>query len=217
MNVDLVQNNPSWVYYIYISIPMFLLLLLSVWILKQLKGFTRAGSGWVVGARNRYKLVLGQRIGNDEETRSESNRENESSFNCAAACGDAATVLRMIGERGDTKRFFMDTMRLAAASGHQEVVEILLSHGADINIRAGTAAQTPLQAASAGGHLALVKYLLTAGADFNTPPSMNGGRTALQSAAEFGSETIVEVLIAEGANVNEPAAEDYGRWTPCAG
>lgn len=211
MNVDLVHNKPPWSYYMYISSPMFLLLLPSVCILKHLKGFTSAVSGWAVGACNRYKLVLGQRIGNDEETKYESNNESMIGSECAIACGDAAAAKRMIGEGRNMKWSFVDAMRRAAESGHQEVVEILRMNGADVNGGQEKGEQTPLQAASGGGHLDLVNYLLAAGAEFNAPAAENGGRTALQFAAEVGHERIVQALIAKGTDLNARAAPTNGR------
>ncbi|KAL0631724.1 hypothetical protein Q9L58_009399, partial [Maublancomyces gigas] len=211
MNVDLVQNNPSWIYYIYISIPMFLLLLLSVWILKQLKGVAKTLSGWVVEARNRYPFMLRQRVVSDEETKAESNHEHRRGFNCAVACGDASAVTKVITERAEVKSLFLDAMRLAAEYGHQAVLKILLENGADLNGRAGTGEQTPLQATSGRGHLAIVDFLLAAGAEINAAAADNGGCTALQSAAGVGHLSIVERLILKGADVNAPAGQNGGR------
>jgi ankyrin repeat protein len=54
---------------------------------------------------------------------------------------------------------------LAAAKGHQEMVELLLDRGAQVNA-ADYTGWTPLHAAIYGGHAEVVQLLLDRGADF---------------------------------------------------
>ncbi len=58
------------------------------------------------------------------------------------------------------------TENLAAAEGNQEVVRLLLRHGADIHAQAGQYG-TALQAAAAQEHEQVVRLLLELGADVN--------------------------------------------------
>jgi ankyrin repeat protein len=53
---------------------------------------------------------------------------------------------------------------LAAYIGHDEIIEILLRHGAEVNIR-DNRSSTPLMNATLGDHESTVKLLLASGAD----------------------------------------------------
>ena len=75
----------------------------------------------------------------------------------------------------------------AALNGHIDIVELLLDHGANVNIQSFEYFQdTPLIDASANGHLDVVEFLLTKGAD---PTITNArGLTAYEAIDEEDSE-----------------------------
>lgn len=75
----------------------------------------------------------------------------------------------------------------AALNGHLDIVELLLAHGANVNIQSFEYFKdTPLIDASANGHLEVVEYLLTKGAD---PTITNArGLTAYEAIDEEDSE-----------------------------
>eukprot|EP00957_Ditylum_brightwellii_P060097 4563924-Ditylum_brightwellii.AAC.1 len=62
----------------------------------------------------------------------------------------------------------MDTsdtpLHIAAREGHKKVVEVLLSHGADVN-NATNSGWKPIHFAAREGHKEVVKVLLSHGAD----------------------------------------------------
>ncbi|KAJ7613773.1 ankyrin repeat-containing domain protein [Mycena polygramma] len=95
-------------------------------------------------------------------------------------------------------------MALCAASeeGHEEVVRLLIEHGADINADGGQA----LKAASKNGKPGIVSLLIREGADINA----NGG-CALRAASETGNAEVVKLLIEAGADVD--ANEGYALWS----
>ncbi|XP_069102299.1 uncharacterized protein [Argopecten irradians] len=78
-------------------------------------------------------------------------------------------------------------MYWAALNGHREIVELLLSHGADPN--------SALASAARGGHIDIVQMLLSHGAD----PKKDD---ALYKAAFYGHREIVELLLSHGADPN---------------
>lgn len=99
-----------------------------------------------------------------------------------------------------TSRFLYPTALLAASAwGRQEIVQLLLDKGADVNVQGGDDG-TALQAASSHGHREIVQSLLDKGADVNA----QGGRygTALQAASAWRRPGIVQLLLDNGANVN---------------
>lgn len=80
-----------------------------------------------------------------------------------------------------------------AGGGRKEIVELLVKHGAQIDVKAKNG-YTPLHIAVFMGHTEVVGYLIEAGADVHTTTE-NGG-TLLHSAVERGRREMVELLIA---------------------
>lgn len=95
----------------------------------------------------------------------------------------------------------------AAHRCHDEMVALLLAHGADIDAWDRTG-KSQLVCEAERGNLAAVTFLLDRGADVNRP-SLGGGVTALLAAAEHGHVDIVQLLLNRGASVD--AADEHNR------
>ncbi|KAH8744416.1 hypothetical protein F5882DRAFT_455073 [Hyaloscypha sp. PMI_1271] len=93
--------------------------------------------------------------------------------------------------------YYGTALRAASAGGYQDIVQILLDKGADVNVRSGSYDGTALQAASAGGYQDIVQILLDKGADVNVQGEYYG--TALQAASRGGHKEIVQKLLDKGA------------------
>ncbi|OBT58918.1 hypothetical protein VE04_00567, partial [Pseudogymnoascus sp. 24MN13] len=93
---------------------------------------------------------------------------------------------------------------VASLFGWTDIIEQLLSAGANINAQGGKYGNA-LQAASATGHKKIVELLLTAGANINA----QGGRycNALQAASAKGHKKSVELLLSAGASINARGGE----------
>lgn len=126
--------------------------------------------------------------------------------------GEVASLLLERGAHpGHRDRDNMTPLLLAAYEGHEEVLELLLEAGADVDESAGphTAAVTPLLAAAAMGHASTVGRILFWGAAVD---GIDGeGRTALSLAAARGSLEVVCALLDRGLDENHK--DDLG-WTP---
>ena len=83
----------------------------------------------------------------------------------------------------------------AAFYGQERIIQLLLSHKADVNSRCRLEA-TPLHCASQQGHLAFVVTLLQAGADPLLPDE--DGFLPIHKAAEKNHAEVVKILIEEG-------------------
>uniref|UniRef100_A0A914CHA7 Uncharacterized protein n=1 Tax=Acrobeloides nanus TaxID=290746 RepID=A0A914CHA7_9BILA len=82
--------------------------------------------------------------------------------------------------------------------GYLDVVQWLVEHGADVNVKSNNG-ETVLHSAAQWGSLAVVQWLVEHGADVNV--KSNDGRTVLHSAAQ-GSLDVVQWLVEHGADVN---------------
>ena len=101
-------------------------------------------------------------------------------------------------------------MTAAAQGGHKNVIELLIKHGADVNLRdSGTdyPHETPLSTAAMMGHLETCQLLLDAGADPNIPTNIRqsgdpGGWTALDWALQAKKPSVVALLKQHGAEAS---------------
>src|SRR5438046_2257989 len=87
---------------------------------------------------------------------------------------------------------------VAAASGHEKLVRMLVQAGADLEPKDGSGV-TPLLAAAANDHLGVVQALVEAGADVNS--ACRSGN-ALQVAAARGNTELIRMLVSRGASLD---------------
>ncbi|MCJ1267062.1 hypothetical protein MMC22_006947 [Lobaria immixta] len=96
------------------------------------------------------------------------------------------------------------SLRLAAESGRDTLVQLLLKQGAKIDEK-DEIGNTALHRAATFGHETVVQLLLDHGA--NEKDLM--GLTALHHAAATGHETAVQLLLNHGADINEKGPQEY--------
>jgi ankyrin repeat protein len=88
----------------------------------------------------------------------------------------------------------------AVQQGHTDVLELLATSGADLNMADDDEdGVTPMANAAGDGNLEMVKKLVELGAEVNFAPP-NG--TALHTAVAYEREEIIAFLIEQGADVN---------------
>ena len=92
----------------------------------------------------------------------------------------------------------------AAEGGHGEIVELLITAGADLHATTvsmlGGGGWIPLHSAARQGHRGIVELLIEMGTDVNSRDST--GKSSLHDAALEGHKGIVELLINKGADLN---------------
>ncbi|KAK6627845.1 hypothetical protein RUM44_010324 [Polyplax serrata] len=98
-------------------------------------------------------------------------------------------------------------LTLACAGGHEELVELLLSRGADIEHR-DKKGFTPLILAATAGHEKVVDILLNHGADIEAQ-SERTKDTPLSLACSGGRYEVVELLLTKMANKEHRNVSDY--------
>jgi len=121
-----------------------------------------------------------------------------------AACKDDVGKLRitlkkypsLINSKGGGGRTLL---HYASWAGSNEVVEFLISQGADIVSRSENG-ETPLHFASLSVNVNVIKSLISRGADVNSKNS--DGETPLHYAVRARKKEAVELLLANGADIN---------------
>jgi len=123
----------------------------------------------------------------------------------AARDGRAEEVRRLLAEEVDIEERGgpdqASPLIEAALQGHEEVVQVLLEHGADATSK-NDRGSTPLHgvAHSYSGLLAILLLLLENGAEVSA--KNNAGLTPLHAAALYGHGAVVRILLEHGAEVS---------------
>lgn len=125
-------------------------------------------------------------------------------LHAAATVGDLARVRELVeADPLSVATYSVDgfpPLGLAAHLGHADIVEYLLSKGADANqVSKNRGRFTALTGAVSSGHASVVRKLLEAGADPNY--WYQGGFTPVLEAAMSGNLPILELLVASGGDV----------------
>ena len=134
------------------------------------------------------------------------------SIHVAAAVGNIETVKQHLADGTDVNAKNdggLTPLLQAAANGHKEIAELLITKGADVNVNVnGT---TPLHIAAFNGHKEVAELLIANGADVNAKDE-DGMTPLLHTITIYGyNKEIAELLIAAGGDVN---AKDGEGGTP---
>lgn len=128
----------------------------------------------------------------------------------ASHYGHAAVVEQLLqnGTEVDVKdrQFYKTALVRAAEAGHEDIIKILVAHGASVNSEASDGVK-PLLFAAWAGHYNATKLLLEKGSDVESRDAY--GRTALSMAAEAGHDTVAALLVNNGAAVD--SQDDAGK------
>ena len=139
-------------------------------------------------------------------------RRNEELVNATHA-GDLTKVKQLIEAGADPNSCDSNGMR-TLLTFHPEVIEYLLSKGADPNLQRNENISPVLTGIMYGGNLECVRLLLEGGADVNRQNEHNH-ETALHYAASGDSVEMVKLLIEHGADVGaktKPRMRTYFLW-----
>ena len=99
----------------------------------------------------------------------------------------------------------------AVNDGNDEIVQLLVQSGADVNVLAGGNGQTPIIAATINSRVEMVK-LLSQNPDIDINHSDDDGYSALMYAVKNSHFEIVQLLVESGADVN--VSDDDTGQTP---
>ncbi|KAH7313731.1 ankyrin repeat-containing domain protein [Stachybotrys elegans] len=142
----------------------------------------------------------------ESKTRKEPSLEVASKFIGAGSDPNATSRLDFLGQAETA-------LMVAIREGCQEMVELLIRRGADVNMTPKfNIKKTPLQYAAGSGRLDMVRLLLSYRADVNGEPALQGGATALQFAAISGNCNVALELLDAGAKLDALPSRIDGRW-----
>ncbi|KAJ8013614.1 hypothetical protein DPEC_G00031630 [Dallia pectoralis] len=100
-------------------------------------------------------------------------------------------------------------LMVAAMKGYSRLVQILVQHGADVNLKT-CSGKNCLMLACFCGHLDIVKYLRENGASWG--PQDRAGCTALHWAVDGGHLPVIQHMIQDGCEVD--VRDTVSIWTP---
>lgn len=133
---------------------------------------------------------------------------NETQFLDAARNGDFDTVKSLIGKVNiDCTGTYGHTALMHAAYKYKDIVELLVSRGADIHAEYPEEDETALFFAVPGGNKDIILTLLNNGANLNHQNAR--GETVLIIEARSGNKDAVKFLLENFANVN--LKDEYGQ------
>ncbi|XP_058824027.1 uncharacterized protein LOC131684839 [Topomyia yanbarensis] len=152
----------------------------------------------------------------DNDLMKSENHEGKLPIHIAAECGSLKVIEFLICETTLQKYNLIDVthkngwtpLHFAARAGHIEIVNALLTKGANVDATRNDS-WTPLHFAVLNGHTEVVKTLLTRGVPIDV--TTNGGFTSLHVAAQNGLTEVVNTLLTKGAKVD---ATQIDGWTP---
>ena len=122
----------------------------------------------------------------------------------AAERGDLAAVQIELNNGGNVNAKDMDNwtpLHIAVRFKHQELVELLIASGANVNAQGGWQKAAPLHWASSAGHMKIVELLIANGANVNAK-AKNGG-TPLDWAKVEGKQQVADFIFKQGGKTEE--------------
>ncbi|MCA1790038.1 MAG: ankyrin repeat domain-containing protein, partial [Thioalkalivibrio sp.] len=123
----------------------------------------------------------------------------------AAQANDVAQVRTLLRQGADVNAPQPDgltALHWAALNDSQEIVDVLLYAGANMEPLTRVGGYTPLHLAARSGHAAVVRSLLEHGADADRWTST--GVTALHFAAQANDAEVIRALVEHGADIDAP-------------
>ena len=190
MNVDILENNPSWLYFIYLSIPMILAILLATAILKHSKRLIN----WVLEMYGLSRKVvetsnsdlLSVKIDRDD------NYQNPNLI-WAAKTGQEALVRLLLNTNVeiDAKQDGLTALHWATRYAHGRVAEMIAARAKCIDT-VDELGCTPLHWVARNGLTDLTTILLAKGADHNALD--NEGMNPLEWAAQNENLDIYTII-----------------------
>src|ERR1041385_7632667 len=127
----------------------------------------------------------------------------------AAFKGDLGEVNKLIKREADVNAVNsggFTPLIAAAEKGHQKIVALLLTHGAEVKQATTDNGTTPLIVAAENGHRATVALLLDKHADVTQ--ARTDGKTPLFIAVEKEHPATVALLLDNGADVTQSRTDD---------
>ena len=123
-------------------------------------------------------------------------------------CGGVSTVKKLLELGANPNSYRNDNPAIAVATEKRniEMIQLLLEHGADIDLKTKRKGLTPLMIASRDGNIDIVKFFLDAGADINAVN--HNGNNALKVAVQSGQIDVVKEIIKRNSILNDQS------WSP---
>ena len=134
-----------------------------------------------------------------------SKREAQDLFHLACKNGQVTLIKNLLKAKVDINALDtegLSSLHWAAIEGNIEVTKLLISEGANIEIKGTIFKSSPLLFACQNGRTKIVQILLENGADINVKGSEGSKSSAIHFATQSGKTEIVEILMQKGLDIN---------------
>lgn len=164
MNIDIFANNPSWIYPVYLAIPLLVVIVLTTFVLKHVR--------WFLSAARHTQLLLNPGKTSESpllsvKVNSERTQQDDSLM-LAAKTGQKELV-RLLLEKGadpDAEQEGLTALHWATRYAHTGAAEILVARAKNVNT-VDELGCTPLHWVARNGLASIAGTLLEKGADYN--------------------------------------------------
>ena len=164
MNVDILVGNPSWVYPVYLAIPLLVVIVLSTFVLKHFR--------WFLSAVPRAKFLRNPRKPSETPLLSvkvDSERTQQDDNLMLAAKTGQKELVRLLLEKGadpDAVQEGLTALHWATRYAHTGAAEMLAARTKNVNT-VDELGCTPLHWVARNGLASIAGTLLEKGADYN--------------------------------------------------
>ncbi|XP_046558384.1 ankyrin-2-like isoform X2 [Haliotis rubra] len=142
-------------------------------------------------------------VGYQQAMKNSDKRQKDNDFHRACKLGDLDRVVRILSEDLDNLNrkdsHGRTGLMVAAYQGHRDVVELLVTKGADLT-SVDKGGDTVLHAACRAGDISIVKFVLSKD-ELDVNSSDKSGMTPAMSAARWGYLDVVKLLLRRGAKM----------------
>lgn len=136
------------------------------------------------------------------------NKNGESALSIAAYLGKLTYVEKLVQAGAEVNVYGWPPLVYAAYNGHDNVVDYLLNHGADVDSRAENGA-TAIFFAARFGHMAVVKKLIANDATLSI--TNDQGDTAVDWAMKAGNTDIADLMRDSGGRSGHSVVIDFSK------
>lgn len=181
----------------------------------EMRGTTPLYAAAVAGHVTTVKLLVEEFQADTNAIQGNGNSKGDTALIGAVFEGQSKVVEYLIGKQADIHQCpqsgdlaGLSPLFIAVRNSQEEVVNLLVQNGADVNMAVSGEAlgRTPLYAAAREGNVNIARCLINRGVNvnFRLTTGVSKGKTSLHAAVKYGNSAMVNLLAEHQADVFDP-------------